>query len=368
MLRLCKALLTKQIEPHAQRFELLGQQVDFNHLTTFENDLDLRQLPLGTLLEISGFHRANGSLLATRISLDHRPIQQYKIKGQISRISPRLKQFQIEDLIVGYASANFVGLSQDDLTQGLLITVKGNPQDYDLSKNRLQAQRIEVRTFQPEDNTHLNLEGFIDYYVNRDDFAVNGIPVSVSDDTRWIGGSHGKDLSANILVKVQGQLNRRGVLIADQMKIVHGRPVRVRGSIENIDRSRRTLRVQQVPFIVPEQTQIRDTSYIQSRFIQLNALNANDRVILNGYIKPDGQFVAGTIERENRRADLPQEIYGPISRLTPTGFVLLNQPIIVNPTTELKGELNTRDDLRVGMTVSVGVRDVANGIVAKTVE
>ncbi len=203
--------------------EVLGQVITTDNATVYHGSgiTRLSDFVAGNIVEVSGIKEANGRVLATSIKLKQNQFidgeSENEIKGIISSLNSTDKTLMINNILVKYGSARLKGFN-GPLQNGQFIEVKSKT---NIIGNTLIASKIELEENEYQHitaNSKVELEGVVTRFNSLNDFAVNGIPVTATVNTRYKKGT-AADVGLNVLLEVEGKVNSAGVLVAEKIEI-----------------------------------------------------------------------------------------------------------------------------------------------------
>jgi len=306
---------------------ILGQTVLFDELTSLDNFLLIDLIP-GDFLEISGFTNADGKLYATRISKEQN-IDLLKVEGVVSQLDTTVQTFQLANLIINYASAEFSNFTMQDLSDGLAVRVKGNASD--LVDGVFTVSKVKVETveneYQEGDSRHL--EGVITSFESSASFVVNDINVITNADTEY---EHGNvdSLALNLRVKIKGEFDANNNLIASEIRVHQRTDLKIEGNVQSTNLENKTLTVLGVTFTTDQQTKMRDESDNGDRYFNLADLSNGDFVEVKGFVDNSGNNFATKLERKNEDSNTENEFKGTVSNIDSNAFTFMLVDVVVN--------------------------------------
>jgi Domain of unknown function (DUF5666) len=216
------------IDPGAQTLVVMCQTVQTNAGTHYRSDIDtikvagLNDLQTGYVIEVSGFTKDDGTILATYIELKSTSYvqgQMLEVKGVIQGLDPSAQTFMFvsgpNSLAVDYSQVAPENLPTGGLGNGMYVEVKSTSEPVGCV---LTASRVERRKSHYSDDmgSRLELEGYITRFASATDFDVNGQPVSTTDSTQYEHGT-AADLALDVRLEVEGMPDTDGVLIAREI-------------------------------------------------------------------------------------------------------------------------------------------------------
>jgi hypothetical protein len=317
-----------QIDLVANTLVVLGQTVQITGSTVFDMNLpaDLTGLQTGTVVEVSGFADASGTIAALRV--DVKPASSgLQIKGTLQGLDTTGHTFQINGFSVDYGSAAVTGT----LADGSTVEAQGATLG---SAGALVASHVEVLpglgTFA---NEHADIEGIITTFTSTSDFVIQGEHVTTDANTQFV--LHGATLGANVEVDVQGQFNASGAL---QAKKVETRPQSTslaRGPVDSINASSGTLSVLGVSVATSASTELDDRSSQHVRQFRLTDVHVGDYVEVDGTESPPGTLNASIVEREN--ANSTSSLQGVASNVARPSFTIFGVTVTTTSQTRFAG-------------------------------
>ena len=191
---------------------IMDQVISVDRDTVYENPIDatlLADLPLNSVLEISGFTDGNGIILATRIEVESLGWagDELEVSGLVSNISGT--RFMIGSLLIEAGALTIPA-------EGTFVEVEGNS----FAGAVFEADSIEIEgdgtTLVAEDGEEVEIEGRITTALDSNDqFALNGQLVDVSATV--FSGETGL-LTLGRIVEVEGVMNGT-ILLAEEIEL-----------------------------------------------------------------------------------------------------------------------------------------------------
>jgi hypothetical protein len=199
--------------PGTNSFVAMGQTIIVDGLTQYEGIglNDISDLFNGDVVEVSGFYRADGSILATYIE-SKVDTGIYEIKGEISNVILNTS-FNIGSLQVNVADTT--GLQNGDL-----VEAEGT-----INAGELNATSVNLLTkgLELEDADDAELEGVATTacgVTTPCSFHINFIKVNVTASTQFEGGLIG-DIQPGVRLEVEGELIN-GEITAEEIEFEDG--------------------------------------------------------------------------------------------------------------------------------------------------
>jgi len=326
----------ESIDLAANSLVILGQIIIFDDLTSLDNVV-LAELIPSDFLEVSGFYDAEGQLYATRIEKED-GISTLKLEGVIKSIDTVDKTFILGSLNIDYGLAQFDGFTEADLMDGIKVRVKGDLPS--LNNNTFVISDIKLKDNSGEEGhdegDQRHIEGIISEFESSASFVVNDIHVVTTSDTEFEHSSV-DSLTLNIRVKIKGDYDANGSLVASEIRIHQRTNLKLEGVVQAIDIDASTVTVLDVTFEVNEQTKMKDESDKDERFFDLTDLVVGDFIEIKGFIDSSGRKIATKLERENEDADETTELKGLVSDIADFSFVIVDVRVLTNLDTMFEG-------------------------------
>ena len=302
---------------------ILGQVVRTNATTTF-NGVDIGNLTVNDLYEVSGFVNDAGEIEASYIE-SKTSLAEYKVMGTVANLSSTT--FTLQGLNIDYSSATMQDFDQG-IADGDIVEVRGAAGDF-TAPDQLVANEVELLTvLRVGDATPLEVEGFVDRFVSATQFDVITVPVTTNGSTTYVNGSV-DSIALGVKLIVRGSVQADGVLLAESITIQPTNAVRAEGSLEAIDLDAATVTVLGITFTTRDLLRLEDKSGVGIDPMTLGDLTLGDELEVRGYL--DGtEVVASRIERDDPRDRA--RLRGPVSSedasagsVTVLGVVLTGQ-------------------------------------------
>ena len=313
---------------------VLGQTIFFDDLTSLDNVILIELIP-GDFLEISGFFNADGNLYATRIEKETESTQ-LKVQGMVEMLDTVNKTFTLSSLTIDYSSAVFDDFVEADLADGQEIRVKGLSSALSNEVFVVSEIKLKESNEEHEDGDDKHTEGFITSFESNSSFIVNNIHVITDGNTEFEHGSV-DSLLLNVRVKIKGEFNATGDLLAKEIRIHQRSNLNLEGAIQGVDLSLSTVTVLDVVFEVNNQTKMKDESDTGERFFDLADLTVGDFVEIKGFIDNKGNNIATKMKRENEDDDNETELKGTVSNIIDFSFDIVGVNVNTNENTLFEG-------------------------------
>lgn len=294
---------------------IVGQTVQTDANTSFDPSIptaSLDGLNVNDFVEVAGFVLADGSVRATRITLEPGG-GDIEVTGTVSNLGATT--FQINGLVVDYSSAMLEEFPAGGLADGQRVEAEGALLG---GAGELIATRVEFEDtiFDDDDIDQFEVEGFVTRFVSATDFDLEGIPVTTTPQTEFEQGSVG-DLMLSSKIEVEGAFNASGVLVATKVEFEPEVGLEVASLVESVQTDRIT--VLGLDVVVNSSTRLEDSSSADLEPFNLGDINVGDYVDVAAFDNGNGEFVATSLERED--FDDEVSLQGTVDLVTdPTSF------------------------------------------------
>lgn len=229
--------VVESVDAASGALRVMGQNVVVDANTVIESDdglavtvADLTDLAQDHVVEVSGYNDGQGNILATRIELKARDLNEYRarkgdsaeieVKGVVSNVDPDNRTFMLGGLTVEVpagvpmpADGEFIEVKSGAApTAGRLTASRYEPKDGgDMGKDLAELDA---------ESDDMKVEGLItDLDMDAGTFRINGQPVSFDSGTRFEDGRDASGMRDGLLAKVEGYLNADGQLVAREMEM-----------------------------------------------------------------------------------------------------------------------------------------------------
>ena len=313
---------------------VLGQTILFDDLTSLDNVILIELIP-GDFLEISGFFDADGNLYATRIEKETESTQ-LKVQGMVEMLDTVNKTFTLSSLTIDYSSAVFDDFIEADLTDGQEVRVKGLSSALANEIFVVSEIKLKDNNEEHEDGDDKHIEGFITSFESSSSFIVKDIHVITDENTEF---EHGlaDSLVLNVRVKVKGEFNATGDLLAKEIRIHQRSNLNLEGAVQEVDLDLSTVTVLDVVFEISNQTKMKDESNTGERFFDLADLTVGDFVEIKGFIDNEGNNIATKMKRKNEDDEHEMELKGTVSNIIDFSFDIVGVNVSTNENTLFEG-------------------------------
>ncbi|MDH5619466.1 MAG: DUF5666 domain-containing protein [Gammaproteobacteria bacterium] len=193
---------------------VMGQTVMRDEDTVFGNGIDpdtFAGLAVGSVVEISGYADAAGSIRATRLDPAAANAEQQLI-GKVSSLDLANRVFTINRLTVDYGNAALIDVPGGAPSAGMMVKVFGA-----LSGGLFTVERLVAAPDMPGiTGQRVHLGGLITRFASSSDFDVNGHRVFTNAGTAYANGDAG-DLALNAEIVVDGDFASGDRIQVDQV-------------------------------------------------------------------------------------------------------------------------------------------------------
>jgi len=321
---------------------VLGQTVIINADTSFDDsfaDPSFAGLAVDDIVEVSGFVKADGAIVATRI--EPKPASmQFEVTGIVAAHNGGALTFMINDLVVDYGAASVRDFPGGAPSDGDLVEVKGTA--FDAPSTTLTATDVEFKGGQLQGNAgvRVEIEGLITRFGSPTDFDVSGLTVDATNATRT--GDTALPLGLNVKVEVEGALNSSNVLVATKVDVRRAKLFRIEAAVDSVDAANDTFVTLGITVAVDALTRMEDKDSNVEPFT-LADLNPDDVVRMRGSVSAGGaaQVLATLLERDFRS---DTELQGFVESATSPTITILGVAI------QTSGGTVFRDENGGGMT------------------
>jgi len=317
---------------------VLGQQIEVNADTRFDQGMTVADLADGVFIEVSGL------LSSTAISATFIERQQagtfnpatdlVEIKGVISNLTA--SSFTIRGLTINFDSTTVIdNIPANTLSDGLYVEVKGL-----LNGTALDASKVEAEEDGLGDNADdVEIEGIVaDYNAAASTFTIqgqlidfSGVPVLTPATLTLVDG---------IQVEAEGSLVG-GTLFADKIKL-RGQKIKVFAEISSINTTSGSASFNlfggsdNITIRVNQQTELDDK--VNNQPITLNQLVAGDFVEVKAFF--DGTSVINAVELKKDNTD-DFRLQGPVESFDATlqSVTMFGQNFVIDSTAVYKNSL-----------------------------
>jgi len=290
----------------------MGQNVTVDADTVYDDSLlststPLSQLPLGAVIEVSGFSDGSGNVLATRIQVKAASYsgETLDVKALVSGLDTTNKTFMLGTLNIDYSAITL----PDGITDGIYVEAKGTLQGDSL----MIASDVQIQDdgdlVIAEDGEEAELEGLITAVLTATTdstlIAVNGQQVLVDANTSFESGD-ASGLTIGQPLEVSGVMDGVTLVAAKVvLKVTAAQKEELEGIPSNVDAIAGTLTLLGQTIRVTSSTIYEDDLSEDSQTFNLSSLTPGvDYVSVDLFQAADGVLEATKVERnENPSSD-----------------------------------------------------------------
>ena len=309
---------------------VLKQTVVVDGDTAFDDGISpksLEGLAVDDVVEVSGYRRADGTIVATHIEREDSP-DGFETTGFVENVDAAAMTFDIAGLVVDYSSAMLEGFASGMPENGQRVEVEGQVLG---ASGELIATEVELEDFDFDDQDgEVEIEGLITRFASPTDFDVNGIPVTTTASTQFEYGSSA-DLALDRRVEVEGSFNDSGILVAREVEFENEGTVRVGGTVEATGASQIT--VLGLVFLVNSGTEFEDDSELDLPTFSFADVDVGDYVEVRAY-EDGSDLIATRLERD----DNPGTVFvrGVVDSVSDPDFTILGVTVQTHGQTEFE--------------------------------
>jgi hypothetical protein len=291
---------------------VLGQTVTVDQLTVLDGIIELTDLNVGDVVNVSGLVDADGTIHATLIVRESSVVE-FEVVGRVANLDLATQTFTIGDLTIDYSQT--LRLDVGVLNNGLSVEVKGT-----FVGEVLMASSVvkEDDLSSADVGTIIEIAGFITRFNNSFDFDVAHLSVTTTPQTVFLFGN-ADDLALDVKVEVEGKLDANGVLILEEVsfkdvaseRTPSGR-IDIEADVEAIDVASQNITLLGLSIQTTHSTQFVDRRDDRVPF-GLQDLSIGDRVEMGGFLDlATNTLIAEVLVREAFRVDGQVALEGPV--------------------------------------------------------
>lgn len=291
-------VLTKP-SPTATSTEILGQTVHINDLTILEG-FKLKHLEPSDSIKVSGFYDANGDIQATNIKRSSVNSSALRLKGFISNLDNTKETFTINNILVHFSDSKILTKNKQLVDGQFIEIVSSGMRDKTFFPDTISP--VNIVTLSP--NTHFKIEGLITRFTSIHDFDVNNSNIKITPETTFKDGIASM-LGLNVLVQVEGNVDKDGALIADSIAVEHVEKLdKLEANIDAIDHKNKTLVVfgktikSNISTILFDESKQKTNPLVFEQILQGEYMDAKVRIL------DDGSILALSLSREDQEDDI----------------------------------------------------------------
>ena len=328
-------VISKDLTDGLGTINILGVTVTIDEDTVFESKDDAivsaADIAVGNVIEVSGHSSGEGSVWATRIEVKSAVKEagkEMEVKGTISALDTTAKTFTLGLITVNYSDA----VLEDEfiIADDLFVEVKsvaGLNDNAQLVASKIELEDAGKKSLDhDEGDDEVELEGVITLRTSDTEIEVNGHKVLLSATTRYAHGS-ATVTAVGMKIKVKGDVNAEGVLVADKVIFKPTGDLKLAGRISATDVAMNSITIFGVNIVLGNSTMVKDdrddddlgndTANIKYKF-GVDDLAIDDWVKIKAYTNKDGGLTATKMERETKDADEDSKLVGKLTVATGT--------------------------------------------------
>ncbi len=306
-----------QVDANNGTLAVLGQTVIVDSTTRFDSGINLTTLSNGSVIEVSGFVKSDGTIAASFIEQKAgvgvcSPV--CEVKGTIKGHDAVLATFQIGGLTVVYDNNTIIGdmpIPSGSNWNGLFVEVKGTV--FNSGTSTLTATKVEPENQGIGNNRdEFEVEGFVRQVDGPGDFFIGTTHVQTTANTQFRGGTI-DEIVVGVKLSAEGRL-ANGILTAKHVKFQDS--VKLEGNIATINGN--TFTIAGLPGV---------TVTVDSQTEGGNTLNnlLGSHVRVRGRVSGSSSVIATRIEE--RSADTDVDLQGPVQSISGQDLTILGVAI-----------------------------------------
>lgn len=317
-----------QVDASAGTFTVLGQVVRITDDTLFDNSFQpasIDGIQVRAPIEVSGSPNAEGEIVASRVQPadTNAPLQ---VKGKVQSLNTTAQTFSINGLTVNYSNVAPTGT----LTGSSTVLVRGTG----AANNVLTATQVRVLGAPAfTSNNSGRFEGLITSFTSNAAFAIG--PQQITTDSTTVFDLGGATLGVDVPVRVRGTFNASGVLAASRVEVKAKNLSIVRGLVDAVSATNKTLTVMGIAITTSANTSLNDKSSQKVRFFTLADVRTGDYVEVRGTPGSGNSLVATLVERD--KPDAQVTLQGLAANLANPNFTILGVQVMTNTQTNFTG-------------------------------
>lgn len=231
-------------------FTILGQTIFIDRQTVLRLGA-ATTLNNGDVVRVSAWPRGDGSYRASFIGvLSGSNDTDVEFEGLIDSLTndSSEKTFVVNGQEVDFSGATFEGIDESDLERllntGIPVEVEGFVNSLSGVVEAREVGLGESRRYQRGNLDDIEFAGPVSGTITNRRFVINGLEVVIDDDTEFDDGFRETDLTAGLLIQVEGDFQADGTVLAEEIELREAN-AKVEGAITNgsIDPSAQTFEV-----------------------------------------------------------------------------------------------------------------------------
>ena len=340
----------------------LGQTILINADTFYKEGLTAELLEVGDVITVSSYTNDDGQLVATRIDVKNGvAASDLRLTGLVSNLDTTAMTFTINDQLVDYSKVTLSNLPNRTLVNGMLVSVKGRLEgDVLVAVGNLRKSHLGFKFDDDDHPGRVEILGLVSGLVANTSFMLGDTQVLINSATVYEHGTSA-NLADGLLVKVTGQLDANNNLVASKVKFKYQPKIESRGTIESIDLTAQTFKVNGLTFTVTSETSFKDSGSSKVRFFDLQDLAVGDWVRVRAYNQAATTTTASTliatrVERHlHDEDDFDLEFEGTIDAVGLSSVTISGKEIQVDAETQLEGFVDLASFLAVALGLEVEI-------------
>jgi hypothetical protein len=340
----------------------LGQTILINADTFYKEELTAELLEVGDVITVSSYTNDDGQLVATRIDVKNGvAASDLRLTGLVSNLDTTAMTFTINDQLVDYSKVTLSNLPNRTLVNGMLVSVKGRLEgDVLVAVGNLRKSHLGFKFDDDDHPGRVEILGLVSGLVANTSFMLGDTQVLINSATVYEHGTSA-NLTDGLLVKVTGQLDANNNLVASKVKFKYQPKIESRGTIESIDLTAQTFKVNGLTFTVTSETSFKDSGSSKVRFFDLQDLAVGDWIRVRAYNQAATTTTASTLiaTRVERHLhdddDFDLEFEGTIDAVGLSSVTISGKEIQVDAETQLEGFVDLASFLAVALGLEVEI-------------
>ncbi len=296
--------------------KVMGQTVTVDANTNFQSKDPaytlVENIPLGAIIEVSGYPDGNGNILASYIELKAKDMTSYgddmEVKGVIKNLTETATALTFglgSQTVDATAIASTVDLGTP-LADGMYVEVKSKT-GFDATTGFLIASKIELEDdgkydIDGEHGDEMEVEGLITAIdTENGNIEINGKTILIPANTDL------SQFTVSELIKIEFSIDADGNAVMNKIEKEDAHDddedFSIKASIDSIDPDNATITVDGKVIQVDKFNAIMiDNSDDPEKYFSIDTLAVGDFVELEVYIDADGNYIAIKVERETPKS------------------------------------------------------------------
>ncbi len=285
----------------------MGQTISVDADTVYDDGglaIALSALPLGAIIEVSGFTDGGGNILATRIEAKALGYggETLDVKGLVSALDTTAKSFMLGTLGIDYTRV----VLPSDVTDGIYVEAKGTLQN----DNLVAEQDIQIEgdgdLVIAENGEEAELEGIVTDILSTTLFTVNGQQVLVDGATEFLTVSAAANLTIGQPLEVSGVMDGITLVASKiELKPSAGEKEELEAVLQALDPIANSITLLGQTIRVTSSTIFENDLSDEQAFNLSNLTAGTDYVSVDLYMAADGVLEATKLEWESNPSQDP---------------------------------------------------------------